>query len=470
MATNRDTIEWAKERIGEMVGRQPTSGQEFQLGLIRDVDEDERQVTFETVKNQPYSGETEKTRDLRVQEGRDRGFFDPRPEVQQAGEPGTFAVGQDDTLFEATAGGMGGVKLQEEVADLSSTPFDRGDFIVRRNEIEDARGTHNARSKEAQNADEGKRAPITTNDERYATAPGRWDYPGVDTPTQEPKALPKDYKRGGEFSTTEVDEETEVATGSPSGFAAHPEAAAGGSMKDAFMAEMAGRDVPASPEEVTRGVGLGMPSAPGGQAFNAREGRPMEVDRMDQEQAPPDAALRRQQRKEGKGIKSGDTGAGDIAFIYENEDTGGVSLAEFRRRVKRKKREMAGAADDWAAARLAADDLRSQNETDRVELDLPDETLSQLRTGLNERTDDYFDAFEPNNQEQLESIRERISIGDSIALSPAEFQTAKRILKDERDNAEELADEMGKNIFGDTSDQAEFANEAFRGLINNPPR
>jgi hypothetical protein len=110
------------------------------------------------------------------------------------------------------------------------------------------------------------------------------------------------------------------------------------------------------------------------------------------------------------------------------------------------------------------------SESERQRLDLPDQTLATLRTGLNERTDDYFDAYEPNNQDRLTGIKERISIGEPLELSPGEFQDAKRILKDERDRAEDRAERMDRNIFGDTSEQADRVNAAFQGLINNPPR
>jgi hypothetical protein len=128
-------------------------------------------------------------------------------------------------------------------------------------------------------------------------------------------------------------------------------------MEDAFMAEMAGRDVPASPDEVTKGVGLGSPSAPGGQAYNAILGRPVETDRIDQEQEPSDSALRRQQRTQDEGIAGADTRGADIAFVYQNEgqDTD-LSLSEFRDRTKRVGRKLGLEGDAFGNAQMVAYD------------------------------------------------------------------------------------------------------------------
>jgi len=217
-----------------------------------------------------------------------------------------------------------------------------------------ARNDPRSRSEEAVRQDEKRRAPVTTDLEQWKENPGRWDFPGVDTPTQEPKALPKDYKAGGEFTTTDVDTDTEVATGSDrSGFAAYPEAAAGGSMEDAFMAEMVGRDVPASPGEVRDGamVDSMINNNIGGPIYQAGVG-PRETDRSDRMQKPPERALRKQ--KNDKGIQGGDSDGDEIAFIYRNSDVD-LELDEFRRRTKRVGRKM-GLNDAFGNAQMVAND------------------------------------------------------------------------------------------------------------------
>jgi len=89
----------------------------------------------------------------------------------------------------------------------------QGDFMVGFGDLDRARARNDprSRSEEAVRMDEQKRAPVTTNYEKWKDNPARWDFPGVDTPTQDPKALPKDYK-AGDPRTTDVNEEEEVAT------------------------------------------------------------------------------------------------------------------------------------------------------------------------------------------------------------------------------------------------------------------
>lgn len=88
-----------------------------------------------------------------------------------------------------------------------------GDFRVEAGDQDKARARNDTftRSEEAIRQDEQKRAPITTDVEKWKDNKSKFDFPGVDTPTQDPNALPKDYK-AGDPRTTEVDEEQEVAT------------------------------------------------------------------------------------------------------------------------------------------------------------------------------------------------------------------------------------------------------------------
>jgi hypothetical protein len=53
------------------------------------------------------------------------------------------------------------------------------------NSQQDAREVDQARSQEAQNADDGQLAPLTLNNNLYEENPGKYDYPGVDTPPEE---------------------------------------------------------------------------------------------------------------------------------------------------------------------------------------------------------------------------------------------------------------------------------------------
>ena len=69
-----------------------------------------------------------------------------------------------------------------------------GDFIVSTRSFEDAREENRERNIEERAADSGKRAPITTSFAKWRANKDELDFPGVDTPTDEPKLLPKDLK------------------------------------------------------------------------------------------------------------------------------------------------------------------------------------------------------------------------------------------------------------------------------------
>jgi hypothetical protein len=59
------------------------------------------------------------------------------------------------------------------------------------------------RSQEAAAADKGKRAPVTTDYERWKENKGELDFPGADTPTDDPKVKPKDLRQKQRPATTD---------------------------------------------------------------------------------------------------------------------------------------------------------------------------------------------------------------------------------------------------------------------------
>ena len=61
------------------------------------------------------------------------------------------------------------------------------------------------RSQNAAIADKSKRAPITTDYDRWKDNKGELDYPGADTPTDSPEVLPKDLKQEQRPATTDPD-------------------------------------------------------------------------------------------------------------------------------------------------------------------------------------------------------------------------------------------------------------------------
>jgi len=157
------------------------------------------------------------------------------------------------------------------------------------------------RSQNAAIADKGKRAPVTTDVERWKDNKGELDFPGVDTPTDSPEVLPKDLRQEQRPATTDPKaDKSRVARASVN--LAHPS-------NDAFVLEdevdagepdvvaefVSGvsdvRGAPVSQAEAFEGVGATSSREFGG--FNATDGgeeAPLN------ETEPPERALSEQSR------------------------------------------------------------------------------------------------------------------------------------------------------------------------------
>lgn len=104
----------------------------------------------------------------------------------------------------------------------------------------------------------------------------------------------------------------------------------------------------------------------------------------------------------------------------------------------------------------------------RREVNLPDETVSFARTQLNR-------AVDQEGRDELDDLRQRFGFGtdgfgsDTIELDRDEFQTVSNLVSEQREKAEDRAERMDANIFGDTDDQADFARTADRGLEQADP-
>jgi hypothetical protein len=72
--------------------------------------------------------------------------------------------------------------------------MDIGDFSVLDRAIEAARDKQAERSSRSRGVDEEQRAPITTRANVWAENPDEYDFPGIDTPTENPRLLPKDLE------------------------------------------------------------------------------------------------------------------------------------------------------------------------------------------------------------------------------------------------------------------------------------
>jgi len=120
------------------------------------------------------------------------------------------------------------------------------------------------RSQEAARADKAKRAPVTTDFERWKNNKSGLDYPGIDTPSSEPKVLPKDFGQGQRPNTTDPESDLVETPERVSVFGGEPddqlEAGVDNDQlyrEELFGAQAEAADVSASPGELFDGVGSG---------------------------------------------------------------------------------------------------------------------------------------------------------------------------------------------------------------------
>jgi len=90
---------------------------------------------------------------------------------------------------------FGEFKVEVSDHDQAEATFDTS---LKRGQLSEKRH----RTREAARADKANRAPITTDKEKWANNKGRLDFPGVDTPTDDPKVKAKDRKHIDPDDTT----------------------------------------------------------------------------------------------------------------------------------------------------------------------------------------------------------------------------------------------------------------------------
>lgn len=89
----------------------------------------------------------------------------------------------------------------------------KGDFLVPKEDLEKAEDAFEERSPRSRSADKATRAPITTDGEVYERLGGRVvDYPGVDTPTENPSEAVGDFNLPGEMEGAYERGDFEVST------------------------------------------------------------------------------------------------------------------------------------------------------------------------------------------------------------------------------------------------------------------
>jgi len=249
-----------------------------------------------------------------------------------------------------------------------------GDFMVGFADQDKARARNDVRtrSEEAVRQDERRRAPVTTDLERWKNNKSGLDFPGVDTPTQNPNLLPKDLKQKQQPDTTDFEarderererqqqsypRKTDAASGKRNFILETGDERIPASERtseamgvDEFGMFTEARDVSLDPDEAFNFTGAVSPWALGG---NDEVSGGEQAPKRDLEK-PSQTALRRQQRKQDEGIAGDDSDEAGIAFIFENTETD-LSLPEFRRRTKRVGREI-GLSDGFGNAQMVAND------------------------------------------------------------------------------------------------------------------
>ena len=190
------------------------------------------------------------------------------------------------------------------------------------------------RSQEAARADKAKRAPVTTDFDRWKNNKSGLDYPGIDTPSSEPKVLPKDFKQEQRPNTTDPENDLVETPERVSVFGGEPDdqLEAGVDNDQLYRGELFGAqaeqaDVSASPGELFDGMYAESQSAfSGGPAYNAKLGRVRETDRVGQEQRPPEQALQNQSSGSRTPSDPFEIGAG---WVDDNVTPAGEAVMEF---------------------------------------------------------------------------------------------------------------------------------------------
>ena len=254
------------------------------------------------------------------------------------------------------------------------------------------------RSQNAAIADKAKRAPVTTDYERWKENKGSLDYPGADTPTDDPQVLPKDLKQEQRPATTEPDDPPRSTRRVPES----PNVERNTNAPEQFTSALGRQDVSLSFEEAFEGVASG--------SFTTTR-------------RSPDSGY-------AAGLASGDEA--ESAFSSAEQERGEPS-----------------------------DRFSMSGGERRRQFDLPDETLSFARTQLNKKV--YSEG-----RDDLDDLRERVTPGEPVELDRSEFRTVKNVVFDAADGAKDRAERMDRNIFGDTDEQAAFAETARQGIISNP--
>jgi len=201
----------------------------------------------------------------------------------------------------------------------------KGDFTSASRAAEFAQEQHDERSEKAQRVDERNRAPVTTDASRWADNPEALDFPGVDTPTSDPKLLPKDQKNKARTDVAaKAKGEAQRVTPQPARNSSAPETEVSG---------LFGTDVSLSVEEAFEDVGDKTVEL-GERALNAA--RPPESALQEQQEAAAGAASDFEQFGEtvASELEETFTDLEDRGFGVDRSDVAAVAQDERRQSEK----------------------------------------------------------------------------------------------------------------------------------------
>ena len=260
------------------------------------------------------------------------------------------------------------------------------------------------RSQNAAIADKSKRAPVTTDFDRWKNNKGELDFPGVDTPTESPDVRPKDLRQEQRPDTTDPQQSAAARSTVPD----TPSTERNTSAPLPFTTGLSERGAPLSPEEAFEGVGSG------GMASASREDVPVtdrfaryDADAREEARELDEIAAQGPQPREGSVAEElndlyADDGGDESRGISQLDEQGldaGVAVAGFAS-------DQFDPTDDDTPNAMGLG-IRAQGPLSAAKVtdddpDLGDETVGTLR-----ETVDYLETeYEGNPSEELPGFDE----------------------------------------------------------------
>lgn len=205
-----------------------------------------------------------------------------------------------------------------------------GDFTVADSAFEYAQEENQERSEAAREADKAKRATITTDASRWANNKSGLDFPGVDTPSNDPDVLPKDLKQ------SQQPDRTARSRGEMPARVTDPTPSRNTEAPEVEVSRLSSQDISLAPEEAFEGVGAtssrelgGFNSSVGGEVSPLNDTTPDERAALEQNAtqdisdvdalAGDQKVFRVQQRGLGYGVEDASTNFGRTSMGFDTK-------------------------------------------------------------------------------------------------------------------------------------------------------